>query len=132
MVERMYAVVVPSEADQKAYPYLWVNEDRTVRELHPAERKYLETPFSPFDGGRPYIKGDFEALDGWGSIKGFCRRAQIPSNLSIGPAPVEDPNPPMSKAEFVAFLKKKLAGIEGREVVEMPDGTIHMRHVGKQ
>jgi hypothetical protein len=46
-----------SESDAKVSPYLIVffEKDGTVRELHDSEKKYLETPFYPSDGARPYI-----------------------------------------------------------------------------
>jgi hypothetical protein len=128
----MYSIVSPSEANQKPYPYVYVNMDRTVRELHETERKYLEEPFSPYDGGRPYIKDDYEARDGWGSIEGFCHRSRIPRDYAIAPAPVEDPNPPMSKAEHIEWLKKKVEKMAGWEVVERADGTVEMKRVAKE
>jgi hypothetical protein len=123
---KMYAIVSQTEALQNPYPYVHVNEDGTVRELHGAERSHLETLFSPYDGARPYIKNNFQDKNGWGSIEGFCHRSQIPSDRSISAAPVENPNPPMSKADFVAMLKKKSAGFE---VIENADGTVTMKRV---
>jgi len=95
---KTYAVVSAAEAAEAVYPYVYVNDDGDVRELHLAERQYLEAPFSPFDGGRPYVKGSFDARDGWGSIEGFCHRSKVPRDLSIAAASAEDPNPPMTKA----------------------------------
>jgi hypothetical protein len=125
----MYSVVSPIEASQTPYPYAFVNEDGTVRELHETERKYLEEAFSPFDGARPYVKSDFECRDGWGSIKGFCHRSHIPASLPIASAPVEDPNPTMNKAELVEWLKNKMAGFE---MIEKPDGTVEMKRITKE
>jgi len=48
-------VVTPSEAKQTPYPYVWVDEEGGVRELSPHEKEFLETPFSPGDGGAPQI-----------------------------------------------------------------------------
>ena len=91
-VER--AVVSPEEAKQQPYPYVYVNANRPVRELHDAERQYLEQPFSPFDGGRPYIKHSFESLDGWASIAGFCRRSLIPRECQL---PLRRPKTPIPR-----------------------------------
>ena len=119
-----YQVVSPSEAAQEPYPYVRVNEDRTVRELHDSERRYLEEPFSPFDGGRPYVKAEYESLNGWGSIEGFCHRRSIPREMPISAAPSEDPDPPMSKEQRMEWLRKKIVGLE---VIERPDGSVAMK-----
>jgi hypothetical protein len=51
-----YAVVSADEAARDPYPYIFIDDDGTARELHAAERAYLEQVFIPFDGGRPYVK----------------------------------------------------------------------------
>ncbi len=126
---RKYSVVSPSEAKESPYPYVYVNDDGTVRELHEAERKYLEEPFSPYDGARPNVKGDIEARDGWGSVAGYCHRSAIPLNLQIANAPLEDPFRPMSKAEHIEWLKKRMPGFE---VVERADGTVVAKRLRKE
>jgi hypothetical protein len=93
--------VSQAEAARQPYPYIFVNEDGTVRELHSGERTYLETPFSPFDGARPYVKLDYKARDGWGSIKGYLRRSALPVGFSIAAAPANDPNPAMRGPDSV-------------------------------
>jgi hypothetical protein len=128
----MYSIVSSSEAGQSPYPYVFVNEDGTARELYESERKYLEEPFSPFDGGRPYVKSDFDARDGWGSIKGFCHRSHIPCHLQVASAPAEDPNPPMSKAELIEELKKSATLGWEVEVIERADGTIEMKRTARK
>jgi hypothetical protein len=100
-------VVSADEARRSPYPYVYVNGDGSVRELHEAERSYLEEPFSPFDSGRPYVKTSFDDRDGWGSIQGFCRRSHVPPQLPVAAAPAEDPNPPMT-AEQLAERWKEL------------------------
>src|SRR6478736_4173919 len=35
---------------------VYINDDGSVRELTEADKKYVDTEFSPFDGARPYIK----------------------------------------------------------------------------
>jgi hypothetical protein len=122
------AVVSPTAALQKPYPYVSVNNDGNVRELHPEERKYLETPFSPFDGARPYIKQDFDSMDGWKSVEGFCLRSKIPSGLVIAAAPSDNPMPPMSKRDIIESIRKKASGFE---VTEQPDGTVVARRKRK-
>jgi hypothetical protein len=114
-------VVSPTAALQKPYPYVFVTKDGSVRELHPEERKYLETLFSPFDGARPYIKQDFDSVDGWKSVQGFCLRSKIPNGLVVAGAPSDNPMPPMSKADIIESLRKKASGLD---VTEQADGTV--------
>jgi len=84
-----FSIVSPAEAAQSPYPYVYVNEDGTVRGLSKSEREYLEAPFSPLDSARPYIKDSFGERDGSGSLSGFCLRSQIPVDLPVAPAPAE-------------------------------------------
>src|SRR5215469_2917651 len=56
---RGYAIVEKDRSGVDPYPYVYVNVDGSARELHPDERDYLETPFSPGDGARPYVKGSY-------------------------------------------------------------------------
>jgi hypothetical protein len=128
---KTYAVISADEAAQGPYPYTFVNDDGTARELHAAEREYLERPFVPSDGGRPYVKSAFEARDGWGSVKGFLRRSNLPVGLLVAPAPANNPNPPMSKADRMAFMKEKAVQF-GFEVIEKPDGTAEMKRSAKK
>lgn len=80
-----FVVVTPEAARQNPYPYVYVNEDGTVRELRPDERSFLETSFTPGDGGRPATKDSYNSVNGWGSIRGFCRRDRIPGDIGIQP-----------------------------------------------
>ena len=127
--KKMFAVVDSATALHCPYPYVFVNRDGAVRELHSGERKYLETPFLPFDGGRPYIKKGFESKNGWKSVEGFCLRSKIPGDVPIADAPNEDPNPPMSKTDQIEFLRKKMSGFQ---VMEQPDGTVTANRVPKK
>ena len=119
--KQMFAVVDAAAASQQPYPYVYVSSDGSVRELHAAERKYLETPFSPMDGARPYVKVDYQSKIGGESIEGFCPRAKIPTGIVIAAPPTENPNPPMTKADIVESLRKKMSGFD---VTEMPAGTL--------
>ncbi len=49
LVSRTPDVIVDAEHAQLPYPYVMVNDDGSVRELTPAERKPLEMAFSPLD-----------------------------------------------------------------------------------
>jgi hypothetical protein len=90
------------------YPFVFVNEDGSVRELHSAERRYLETPFEASDGARPYIKTSFDQRDGWGRLSGFCYRSLVPSDRPIAPAPPDDPDPPMTSEEYIRRMRRLL------------------------
>ncbi len=81
-----------SECQAKLVPYMYVfvNDDGSARELSPSERAYLETPFHPFDSGRPYMKSSYDQKDGRGRLSGFCLRAHIPPHIAIADAPRED------------------------------------------
>jgi len=84
---RTFTVVTKDEATVEPYPYVHVNADGTVRELFAGEKEYLETPFSPFDGNRPYVKGSYLEKNGWKDIRGFLRRSQLPAEVEVLPDP---------------------------------------------
>lgn len=126
-----YAVVPAVGVAQDPYPYAFVNDDETARELDAAEREYLEQPFIPSDGGRPYVKSTFEARDSWGSLKGFLHRSKLPDNLVVAPVPANNSHPPMSKADYVAFMKEKALQF-GREVIEKLDGSVKIKRETKK
>lgn len=108
-----FAIAAVDEIGAEPYAYVYVNLDGTARELHPDEKQYLETPFHPMDGGRPYVKGSYSQKDGWGEIKGFMRRSKLPQGAQIAPAPHDNPSKPLSKEDQIRFLREK-----GFEVVE--------------
>jgi len=75
---RLYAEVdedVPADAP---FPYVWVDDDGSARELNADERKYLRTPFDPRDGARPYVKSNYRARTPDGRLRGYLRRNQLP------------------------------------------------------
>jgi hypothetical protein len=82
--------VAPNAGDALVY----VNEDGSVRELTEAERKYVDTEFSPLDGARPYVKSSYLDRTAWG-IQGYLLRTQVPDGVSIQPAPPQ--NAPQSQ-----------------------------------
>jgi hypothetical protein len=102
-----FAVVSASEASQVPYPYVYVNKDGTVRELRPKERDYLETPFHPCDGGRPYTKDRYDDKDGWGEIKGFCRRSATPQYICGSEAPAEDPTESAAAKDMIELYQRR-------------------------
>jgi len=93
----------PSEA------LIYIEADGSARELSGAEKTYVDTDFSPFDGARPYIKSSYQQRDGWGEIKGFLHRRELPPNMPINPAPLSSPSintPEAVAAEIGALIRK--------------------------
>ena len=70
--------------------FVRVRADGSARELRPDEIEYLNTDFHGADGARPYIKGRYESLDGWGLMSGFLLRRALPPDVSVLPADAED------------------------------------------
>ncbi|HEY6213125.1 MAG TPA: hypothetical protein VIW45_12620 [Vicinamibacterales bacterium] len=104
---KAYPVVTAAEASATPYPYVFVESDGGARELHADERTYLETPYQPTDGARPYVKSSYEVRDGWGSLAGFLLRTALPAAATVRPAPADNPSRPMTAEEFREFLRKK-------------------------
>jgi hypothetical protein len=115
---RGYDIVEKDRSGVGPYPYVYVNVDGSARELHPDESDYLETPFSPGDGARPYVKGSYSQRNGWGEISGFLKRSELPSEIVIQAAPPENPSKPLTRSDLIQFLRNK-----GLVVTENPDGT---------
>src|SRR5215469_13960500 len=90
----------PSEA------LVWINDDGSARELTDAEKKYVDTDFSPFDGARPSIKSHYEMRNGWGELHGFLLRRNVPQGVAIAPAPHVSPPPPQTPQEVANSILK--------------------------
>jgi len=118
----MPVIVDAKQAKIEPYPYIYVNADGSARELHPSERKFLETPFHPADGGRQYIKDSYSKKDGWGGVAGVLKRSKLPRGTQVHPAPGENPTPPFARDGLKQFLRDK-----GVEVIENSDGTFTAR-----
>jgi hypothetical protein len=103
----------------EGYRYVFVNADGTARELHPSERKYLETEFLPGDGAAPHVKCSYDEPNGWGEIKGFLMRTSLPEGMPVHDAPEEEPSRSMNKAEYAEWLRGK-----GLKVTERTDGSL--------
>lgn len=117
-----FAIATVDEVGAEPYAYIYVNADGSARELHAGEREFLETPFHPADGGRPYVKSSYAQKNGWGEITGFMRRSKLPHSIEVAPAPSENPSKPFSKEEMARFLREK-----GMDVEENPSGSITVR-----
>jgi hypothetical protein len=70
---------------------VWIDADGSARELTDAEKKYVDTKFSPFDGARPYVKSHYEQRNGWGELSGYLQRKEVPEPVPINPAPSDEP-----------------------------------------
>lgn len=119
---RLYPVVDCRQAQVEPYPFVFVQTDETVRELHQSEREYLETPFHPADGGRPYVKSNYEQTNGWGNIEGFLERVEVPPNIQIQPAPSTNPITPMTKEALKQLMLER-----GFDVTVSASGSMHAR-----
>lgn len=116
------AIVNRDQSNAGPYPYVYVNADGTARELHPGERNFLETPFHPADGGRPYVKDSYSQKNGWGEVAGFLRRSKLPLGTPIFAAPEENPCKPATKEDQIQFLRAK-----GMEVTENSNRSFTVR-----
>jgi hypothetical protein len=115
---RGYAIVSGNESDVEPFPYVYVKEDGTARELHESEREYLRTPFFGADGARPYVKWRYTQKDGWGEVKGFLRRTKVPRRVQIASAPLDDTLSGSTKDKLIQFMREK-----GYEIKESSDGS---------
>ena len=88
-----------SHSSKEQYPFVFVNEDGSVREVTILERLYLQTKYSGGDGERPNIKTKYSEKNGWGKISGFCYRKAVPGNIEIQKV-VEDTNKEAIESEI--------------------------------
>ena len=72
-----------SAADARSR-FVWVDNKGAVRELTETECEYLATPFRPFDGGRPYVKPDYNSRTPDNRLQGFLERRHVPRKLKRG------------------------------------------------
>jgi hypothetical protein len=82
---------------------VWIDNDGSARELTDAEKTYVDTDFSPFDGARPYIKPRYEQRNALGALRGFLQRQQLPAGTPVQPAPAANSlaNTPQAVAESI-------------------------------
>ncbi len=113
-------MLVPRRRPQAGFPYVYVNQDGSVRELSQGEQAYLSKEFDPCDGARPYIKSNYRSLDGWGSLSGYLERRRVPSIVEI-----QNVNPDYDMA--AKDLKEDLLGIHrasGDVIVTNSNGSV--------
>ena len=81
-----FAVVGPEVSDDGPFPYIFVEDDGSARELDATERAYLREEFHPADGGRPYVKNGYGDRTPDGRIGGFLRRDRLSARVVVRPA----------------------------------------------
>jgi hypothetical protein len=88
---------------------IFIENDGTARELTVADKKYVDTAFSPFDGARPYVKQSYEQRNGWGEPRGYLPRDLVPAGIPIDPAPADtfDPQTPEAVAKSMVETARK-------------------------
>lgn len=111
------AVVSDDEADATVYPYVFVSDTGSVRELSRKERDYLQTPFAPRDLMRPYVKSTYDERNLAGTLRGYCRRTAIPRSVRIAYPPIEIPPPARTAPPFPAVRPPANAAAGGREML---------------
>lgn len=84
MSDISFAVVSEEDSKRTPYPYIYVEDDGTYREIDEEERDYLEEKFSPGDGARPYVKFGLYSLTPDRKIGGFLERTKLPRDLKVG------------------------------------------------
>jgi hypothetical protein len=62
--------------------------DGLAQELTDDQKEYVDTPFAPADGNRPYVKSSFDEKNGWGRLDGYLLRKDVPDGVTIHPAPI--------------------------------------------
>jgi hypothetical protein len=87
MSEKRFALVQRDDDNLSPYPYIYVNDDGSYRELSSNEKAYLQEEFSPFDGDRPYVKSRYWQKSADGNVFGFLKRKKLPRCLKEGEIP---------------------------------------------
>lgn len=105
------AIVSPDDAAAALYPYVFVSDRGSVRELHASEKLLLETPFHALDSGRPYVKRTHDQKNARGGLSGYCLRSEIPRRMAIGYPPIEIERPAQTRTPQPTL--SRLARTEG-------------------
>lgn len=80
----------PLRPRENGFDFVYIEIDGTVRELHSDEQDYLTTDFLPNDGGRPYVKSNYNEEMPDGKISGYIRRRRVPKGIII--TKLKEPN----------------------------------------
>jgi hypothetical protein len=114
-------VVSRTEATEVPYSIVHVDVDGCIREVQPREKDYLESPFLPYDGGRPFVKPRYSWKNALDETQGFLRRKHVPSGAVVLPAPIVDPSPGPSREEVIESLRAM-----SDELIERDDGSVEL------
>jgi hypothetical protein len=76
--------VSEKESKKVPYPYIYVKDNASFRELTEEEKQYLEVKYHPADGDRPYIKFSFYSKTPDNRLDGFLKRTKLPKGLKLG------------------------------------------------
>ena len=87
MAALAFPVVTKEEAKLEPYPYVYVENDGSYRELAEDERDYLQENFHQADGARPYVKFRYRSKTPDGKLGGYCKRSKLPKGLVAGVTP---------------------------------------------
>jgi hypothetical protein len=88
---RAFAIVGDVVADVPGgapFPIVHVGIDGSAREVGPEERAYLRERFTGDDGGRAYLKSQYEQLTPDGELHGYLPRDLLPPHIT--PRPVRE------------------------------------------
>jgi len=78
-----YLKYPPLRKEEPGFKYVYVEDDGSVREVSKEDEDYLNTPFHPNDGARPYIKLGYKQRTPDGSLSGFIERRKVPKRTNI-------------------------------------------------
>jgi len=73
----------PLRPKEEGFKYVHIDHDGSVRELYPDESEYLNQKYHGADGGRPYIKYNYDQKTPDGKISGFIPRRRVPKDIPI-------------------------------------------------
>ena len=76
-MEKSFATVSENEAREIPFPYVYIQNDGSHRELEENEKLYLQKKFHLVDGNRPYVKMYGEQRTADGKLNGFCKRTNL-------------------------------------------------------
>lgn len=73
-----------------AFDYVYIDDNGSARELNDDEEEYVTTALFLDDDGDFFIKPRYESLNRNGELRGYLRRRQLPRQVPIAAAPIDD------------------------------------------
>ena len=71
---------------ESAFDFVYIDDDGSVRELHPEEEEKLNSLFFIGDDAAFYIKPRYESLNPSGGLSGYLKRHQLSGKAAFGEA----------------------------------------------